>query len=497
MGIIHAKVSTKPDPIDSSLIGKTDWNTQHLISDSITVPTSVITPLVTSGGGSVPLVLKGGDGTVYISTLQSIPGGWRSVPDAASADFNGIFELQSKGAGIFNRLFKFLNSSGTELGHFQENIGKMFYDFADSEFRRFSDGTTQLLITGPAGATHSLVVSSSVGAGGLLSSNSDSAPIYLRGGTTDGNYYQLFTSPANGGWKIQASGGNINAALTLASINAAITPIIQFEASGANQATIAAQAGILYSSTGTESKFTRLADGSTSFRVANLASAVNNLFVQPAVTTVAPILQAEGSDTNIGISYVSKGTGIHSFTGPMLLSSTLTFSTAAGKIIPGATSVTFRNNADSADNISIADGGNTTFRGSIIFSAATSRIIPGATSFAVRDNSNSFNTLLIESSGNVSLNNGLFFTVAGSAVITGGSASIMFRNNANNLSTLELADGGNITWQRDANLHRSATAMTNGAGASVGTLTNAPAATNPTKWLAVDDNGTTRYVPAW
>jgi Uncharacterized conserved protein (DUF2190) len=39
--------------------------------------------------------------------------------------------------------------------------------------------------------------------------------------------------------------------------------------------------------------------------------------------------------------------------------------------------------------------------------------------------------------------------------------------------------------------------LNNGAGANIGTLTNAPTAGNPTKWVAVDDNGTTRYIPAW
>jgi hypothetical protein len=36
-----------------------------------------------------------------------------------------------------------------------------------------------------------------------------------------------------------------------------------------------------------------------------------------------------------------------------------------------------------------------------------------------------------------------------------------------------------------------------GAGAAIGTLNNAPAAGDPTKWLEFDDNGTTRKVPAW
>lgn len=49
----------------------------------------------------------------------------------------------------------------------------------------------------------------------------------------------------------------------------------------------------------------------------------------------------------------------------------------------------------------------------------------------------------------------------------------------------------------DSTLLHTSVALTNGAGAATATLTNAPAATNPTKWIPVDDNGTTRYIPAW
>jgi hypothetical protein len=40
-------------------------------------------------------------------------------------------------------------------------------------------------------------------------------------------------------------------------------------------------------------------------------------------------------------------------------------------------------------------------------------------------------------------------------------------------------------------------AYTNNAAAAVGTLTNAPAAGNPTKWIPINDNGTIRNIPAW
>lgn len=46
-------------------------------------------------------------------------------------------------------------------------------------------------------------------------------------------------------------------------------------------------------------------------------------------------------------------------------------------------------------------------------------------------------------------------------------------------------------------LMTTTTAFTNGAGAALGTLTNAPVAGNPTKWISVNDNGTTRWIPSW
>lgn len=56
---------------------------------------------------------------------------------------------------------------------------------------------------------------------------------------------------------------------------------------------------------------------------------------------------------------------------------------------------------------------------------------------------------------------------------------------------------GQIRMNSAAFLMRNATAWTNGAAAALGTLSNAPAAGNPTKWIPVDDNGTTRMLPAW
>lgn len=48
-----------------------------------------------------------------------------------------------------------------------------------------------------------------------------------------------------------------------------------------------------------------------------------------------------------------------------------------------------------------------------------------------------------------------------------------------------------------ARILRSSVTLTDGSAAAVGTLTNAPATGNPTKWIAIDDNGTTRFIPTW
>lgn len=55
---------------------------------------------------------------------------------------------------------------------------------------------------------------------------------------------------------------------------------------------------------------------------------------------------------------------------------------------------------------------------------------------------------------------------------------------------------GGIT-HGSATLLTTTVALTDGAAAAAGTLANAPAAGNPTKWIPINDNGTTRYIPAW
>ena len=66
---------------------------------------------------------------------------------------------------------------------------------------------------------------------------------------------------------------------------------------------------------------------------------------------------------------------------------------------------------------------------------------------------------------------------------------------------LHFVDGaGNITTLSSINGQLAASttqAYTNNSSSNVGTISNAPTAGNPTKWIPINDNGTIRNIPAW
>jgi hypothetical protein len=63
--------------------------------------------------------------------------------------------------------------------------------------------------------------------------------------------------------------------------------------------------------------------------------------------------------------------------------------------------------------------------------------------------------------------------------------------------TGRLTANGGITVVGGSYLLTTNSSLTNGSGSGVGTLTNAPDYGNPTKWIAINDNGTERYIPTW
>lgn len=87
-----------------------------------------------------------------------------------------------------------------------------------------------------------------------------------------------------------------------------------------------------------------------------------------------------------------------------------------------------------------------------------------------------------------------------SATANGATASgeVMRLQSGNLLigTTTNITGAGGIAIN-SATMITTRTSFTNGAAAALGTLTNAPTAGNPTKWIPINDNGTTRYLPAW
>lgn len=90
---------------------------------------------------------------------------------------------------------------------------------------------------------------------------------------------------------------------------------------------------------------------------------------------------------------------------------------------------------------------------------------------------------------NVAITGGSMAGVA----ITGGSID----GSPIGATTASTGKFSDITNGNVAALIKTSVAMNNGAAAAAGTLLNGPAAGNPTKWIPIDDNGTTRYIPAW
>lgn len=102
-----------------------------------------------------------------------------------------------------------------------------------------------------------------------------------------------------------------------------------------------------------------------------------------------------------------------------------------------------------------------------------------ATSIAIGGATIGSNALAVTGTANIS-----GVVTINTTTLTGGASNLMTLN------------GGLKTTLATAILG-SATTITGGATGNVPTLTAGPVTGNPTKWLPYNDNGTTRYIPAW
>ena len=219
-----------------------------------------------------------------------------------------------------------------------------------------------------------------------------------------------------------------------------------------------------------------------------------------AADAAAPVAQT------LSVQSVVAGTSNTAGTNLTITGSQGTGSGAGGSIIfqvaPAGAAPTVQNALATA--LTIDSASTATFAGLIDNRAASNYIYTGNSTIAIGAHGSGSMQGVSLSGGS-----GIVWTSGGGA--QGGSVGLALAYDAAN--TLALRNGTNA---QEFRVYETTTgtiykailgnrqlmkiagaAFDNGAGALAGTLANAPAVGNPTKWIPIDDNGTTRYIPAW
>lgn len=173
-----------------------------------------------------------------------------------------------------------------------------------------------------------------------------------------------------------------------------------------------------------------------------------------------------------------------SVVGDLTVGDDLIFSAATASIIPGATSLLIRNNADSVSNVSILNSGAITLAGpSLTFSATSAKIVAGPTALLFRDTTDANTNLTISNAGNITSRGGItsggsvqvatsLVMAAAASTIIGGVTSVSFRNNADSQDNLLITDAGVVTARaaiRGTALQLANSETVAGAGTTQGT----------------------------
>lgn len=86
---------------------------------------------------------------------------------------------------------------------------------------------------------------------------------------------------------------------------------------------------------------------------------------------------------------------------------------------------------------------------------------------------------------------------SGSGASTGTGATVKQTSPSITTPILDTPAVHNLTITDIGLLLNTTYSMGNNVGTGSGTLTNAPHAGNPTKWIAINDGGVNRYIPCW
>ena len=356
--------------------------------------------------------------------------------------------------------------------------------------------------------------------------------IYIEALTRGSTNWGLYSNSAGYfGAKVLVGTANANA-LTVGP-NGATNPSFNIDTSTASAATglnvksAAAAGGLAVSvlSSGSNENLTIDAKGSGTIGIGGISTGAITLSraTTASVSLTTPIVQSASTltfNTN-GSTYAGKidasqlwmiGTNVTSQTGQVL---TITQNTTAPAIPPSSTSslmYIYHHDGTNA-NVTI-DSYGTSVNPGIIFRAARGTAA-APTQSQSGDFLSSFNSFALNNASAFqgAAGTGLFGSVLTENCTTTacGTKWVWYATTAGTVTLaqkMQVGSGlsvGTTSEPGDGMIYtnaatfmiRTKTSYSNGAGAGGGTITNAPAAGNPTKWIPIDDNGTTRYVPAW
>lgn len=120
----------------------------------------------------------------------------------------------------------------------------------------------------------------------------------------------------------------------------------------------------------------------------------------------------------------------------------LTFGAASAKVIPGATSLLFRDTADANTNLSITDAGNVTVRGTLTATGT----ITGTLATAAQTNITSVGTLsALTVSGTLTLSNASPLSLASTSKFVVGATSFSIKDSGDGVTALGVTGTGTAT----------------------------------------------------
>jgi hypothetical protein len=258
---------------------------------------------------------------------------------AQGTDTNVPLYTSSKGIGTLGFYTRdgtsptfFVNDSGfvnanhlAVQGNPSGNGPRLIAGGTDTNIRLYIDakGNESIRFRTNEGAQTGFVVghtASSVNFYQVLGNTTGAGPILLATGT-DSNVDSRYYTSGTGSHYFASNSGSVsnfsiinNGATDVNFIQAWSTPSAaypQFRATGSD-----AQVGFNFYTKGSGSYIFNTDVGgtpSTQFAIAHTASAVNYVQITGAATAANAELSSQGSDTNIGINYTTKGSGVHFF----------------------------------------------------------------------------------------------------------------------------------------------------------------------------------------